>query len=269
MFESIVEHCRAETGMPTEMTTINAMHAQIDAGHRAFGQPQSWSDSKRGVGGERLIADLLAKQANAALGGSVVFLGVDLGPPGAVYPHVDEDDRCPIRGFGGDIDIALFLREYQDDSGRYGTSRRGLDQDHLVLVDSKQYAGDWQREAQYDRAVHLIRWLRQTLSHPRLLGSGNDSGSLRISYHFAHTGPWVPTSWLRRVNAGTAEEVSPSFKWWNSPDDLVFESPVEVLLGQLSILLTFANPRFRGWVPGAIWSLLDPCAREPYLPDEA
>lgn len=240
--------------------------AYVQEGHRSFGQPQSWSADKRGVGGELLIADLLAATVNARPGGSALFLGIDLGAPGKVYPHVEEDERCEIVGFGGDIDIALFLREYQQESTKYESSRRGLSQDHLVLIDSKQYSKDWDRSAQYRKAESVLAWLRETFSHPRLLGLGSDVSSLQLSYHFAHTGTWVPESWLRTVGGGREELVSPNYQWWNASKDLVLESPVEVLLGQLAVLLTFANPEYRDWVPNALWSMLAPGDRAPYSP---
>jgi len=197
----------------------------------------------------------------------MLFLGLDLGAPGKIYPNVQEDERCEIIGFGGDIDVALFLREYQEESDRYEASRRGLVQDHLVLIDSKQYAKGWDRSAQYEQAEKKLEWLRNTLSHPRLLGSGSDVARLQLSYHFAHTGTWVPDSWLRTVGGGPDEQVAPNYQWWNASRDLVFESPVEVLLGQLAVLLTFANPEYRGWVPCAMWSMLAPEDRVPYVPD--
>jgi hypothetical protein len=253
---------------PIEVGSTLGLQDYIDEDHRSFGRPQSWSDDKRGIGGELLIADLLATQVDARPGGSALFLGLDLGARGKVYPHIEEDPRCEIRGFGGDIDIALFLREYQEESPRYESSRRRLTQDHLVLIDSKQYKKDWgrNRRTQFRQAEEKLEWFRRTLSHPRLLGGGSSGPSLQLSYHFAHTGSWVPDSWLRKVGSGSDEQVAPNHQWWNSSADLVFESPVEVLLGQLSVLLTFANPEYRKWVPNALWSLLAPHDQKPYSP---
>lgn len=239
-----------------------------EKGCRSFGSPQSWSDDQRGVGGELLIADILAAQVNAAAGGSVLFLGLDLGKRDAPYLNVVPDPRVPLKGFGGDVDVALFLREYQVASPRYASSRRGLQQDHLVLIDSKQYSKDWRRDHHFERAERVLGWFRHTLSHPRLLGGGNDPGSLRMSYHFAHTGAWVPDSWFSRVDGvpNVPEQVLPNFRWWNSQDDLVLESPVEVLLGQLSLLLSFTHPDYRPVVPRSLWDLLAPRDRKPYQP---
>jgi hypothetical protein len=233
---------------------------------RSFGDLQSWSagQDQRGIGGERLIADLLSTQVNARPGGSVVFLGLDLGRAGNPYPHLRKDTHHNIVGFGGDMDIALFLREYQEESSRYQSSRRGLKQDHLVLIDSKQYSEDWERSKQFEKAEKLLAWFRNALAHRDLLGSGNGVGSLRMSYHFAHTGKWVPDSWLRKVGGNGETQVSPNYQWWNTDEDLVFESPVEVLLGQLAVLLTFANPTYREWVPEALWQLLNPSDRQYY-----
>ena len=133
------------------------------------------------------------------------------------------------------------------------------------MIDSKQYSGDWDRERQFERAGATIKWFRYMMSHPQLLGGGSDPASLRLSYHFAHTGPWVPESWLRRVGDPGVSQMEPGFDWWNSSDDLVLESPVEVLLGQLSILLTFANPTYRWVVPETLWRMLPANGRHPYV----
>ena len=236
----------------------------IEAGNRAFGIPQSWSAKRRGLGGELLIADLLTAQVNRMPGGSCLFLGLDLGSPNGDYDIVPHDSRRPLRGHGGDIDAALFVREYREPSRKYGSSRRGLQQDHLVLIDSKQYSGEWERDHHFERAASTLEWLRYTMGHPQLLGTGSDPTSLRISYHFSHTGSWVPSIWLRTVENSATEVRPPDFEWWNSADDLVLESPMEVLLGQLAVLVTFANPDYRSVVPRALWQMLPEASRTPY-----
>lgn len=240
------------------------LHEMMSEGHRVFGDPQSWSRNQRGIEGELLLADRLADSVRGSRGGSALFLGLDLGRAGYPHPYIPLDDRVEVPGFGGDVDAALFVREYQGTSPSYGVSgRRRLDQDHLVLIDSKQYAGDWERDKQFRKAEQLIQWMRHALSHPRMLGSGNQADSLRISYHFTHTGSWVPTSWLRTVGKIT-RQVLPGEEWWNSTADLVLEEPAEVLLGQLSILLSYAHPDTRLAVPAALWQLLAPRDRRPY-----
>ncbi len=243
---------------------IRQLETHVDAGSRAFGTPQSWAKTTRGLGGEMLIADILATQVNARCGGSLLFLGLDLGRPGLRYPHPGADEECTFEGFGGDIDAALFIREYSDASDRYRLSERRLRQDHLILIDSKQYTDDWDRKRLFAKAEDTLRWFRCALADKHLVGGGSDKNSIQLSYHFAHTGSWTPKAWLRIVGDAKDKPVEPNYCWWNSFEDLVLECPAEVLIGQLSILLAFANPSYRGWVPGALWQLLDPADRTPF-----
>lgn len=247
----------------------------LDEGHRSFGVP--WVGSKSGIGGELIIADLIdgtIRSCTRSLGScsSVAMLGLDLGSPREPHFALDDSTMSGLKGFGGDIDLALFVREsVKSPVQRYGDGAfRRLEQDHLILIDSKQYNGDWDLTEQFAKKVKLVRWLRKALSANVMLGAGSQSNMLRISYHFAMTGDYAPSAWLARVGSGISGAEKPTLvdtgmQWWNSPNDLIMQSPAEVIIGQASMLIMNNNRNdFRDAVPRALWHMIKTENQVPY-----
>lgn len=248
-----------------------SLRPHIDGQVRAFGASQSWvtAQTPRGLAGERLICDVLSAAVNSIRSGSVLFAGIDLGAPGKPLEFGHGDRDYPVVGYGGDLDIVLFVRRPADASnGEYDGIDVEIEQDHIVVVDAKQYSSEHTQWSSSKEAAAKMRWLRRTLGHPRLLGGGNDFNSLRMSYHYVHTGLWQPPKWIEYVDSGSRQEILPGHPWWNASEDLVMESSVALLTGQLIQLIALSHHDYRGWVPEALWQLLPPGSRRP-LQDRA
>lgn len=263
--ERLSQQRAVQQGM-REMTTVKPhMGTLIKDGYRSFGSTQHWAEeSSRGAAGERLICDVLSAAVTSIRSGSVLFAGIDLGKRGKPLRFGLGDDSHPVVGMGGDLDVVLFVRRADGSgNGDYEDLDPEIEQDHLVIIDSKQFSKKHEQWTTPDQATAKMRWLRHALGHPRLLGSGNSSDSLRISYHYVHTGMWQPPQWIRYLDNDRKVPIAPGHRWWNSREDLVMESSVALLTGQLVQLVAFSHHEYREWVPDSLWKLLPADSRHP------